>query len=158
MLLEEGDGSSPRILGRRVVVSAPVVEAGVLCAVVDHDVTRDAVARELRFEPEPRLCGEVLLPSRSRPRGRNARALLVDVGSRVEQGAGLQAVVGAGPGDGEPNAEVEADGPNPVAVEKDCSARSPKPKRPGVPRSMPAIKRAIYGRLRPAKRSTARVG
>ena len=81
--------------------------------------------------------------------GRNARALLVDVGSRVEQGDGLQAVVGAGPGDGEPDAEVEADGPNPVAVEKDCSARSPKPKRPGVPRSMPAIKRAIHGAATP---------
>lgn len=85
--------------------------------------------------------------------------LLADVGSRVEQGDGLQAVVGAGPGDGEPDAGAESDGPDPVAVEKDCSARSPKPKRLGVTRSMPAIKRAIHGaRLRPAKRSTARAG
>jgi hypothetical protein len=81
------------------------------------------------------------------------------VGSRVEQGDGLQAVVGAGPGDGEPDAGAESDGPDPVAVEKDCSARSPKPKRLGVTRSMPAIKRAIHGaRLRPAKRSKARAG
>src|SRR5690348_18514854 len=110
-LAEEGEDALPGILrGGGIVGAATVVEEGVPGVGVDLDIVGNVVAVERGVELAAVRRGEVLAGV-----GADHRAGALDGRERlrvdaVERGDGLEAVVGAGPGDGEAAAHAEADG------------------------------------------------